>query len=253
MSHRPTLYGSRHAVSAGHYLAAPAGFSILEAGGNAVDAGCAAGMALGVLQPDIVNVAGVAPIMIYSAATREVVTIAGLGHWPRALDPSVFQREHGGTMPSGVRRTVVPAAPDAWITALARYGTMTFGEVAAAATRFARDGFVMYPFLADNIKNYAEEYRQFPSSAAIYLPNGKPPATGDLFVQRDLGASLQYVADQEIAARGDRLAGLEAARAAFYRGDIAQKIVAFHREQGGFLTAQDLADYRSPVTPPERL
>ena len=64
MSHRPTVYGTRHAVSAGHYLAASAAFSILEAGGNAIDAGCAAGIALGVLQPDLVNVAGVAPIMI---------------------------------------------------------------------------------------------------------------------------------------------------------------------------------------------
>ena len=60
---RPTLYGSRHAISAGHYLAASAGFAILEAGGNAIDAGCAAGIALGVLLPDLVNVAGVAPIM----------------------------------------------------------------------------------------------------------------------------------------------------------------------------------------------
>src|SRR5579885_2741040 len=112
MSHRPTICGTRHAVSAGHYLATTAGFAILEAGGNAVDAGCAAGIALGVLQPDIVNVAGVAPIMIYSAATREVVTIAGLGHWPRALDPTLFQREHGNKIPRGILRTVVPAAPD---------------------------------------------------------------------------------------------------------------------------------------------
>jgi len=251
--HRPSIAGTRHMISAGHYLAATAGFEVLQAGGNAIDAGCAAGIALGVVQPDIVNVAGVAPIILYSAATREVVTIAGLGGWPRALDPTIFQREHGGTMPSGVRRTVVPAAPDAWITALARYGTMRFGEVAASAIRLARDGFVMYPFLADNIKKYAEEYRRWPSSAAIYLPTGRPPATGELFVQRDLGASLQYMADQEQAARGDRLAGLEAARAAFYRGDIAQKIVAFQRAEGGFLSEQDLADYRSPVTPPEQL
>src|ERR1044072_5086607 len=78
MSHRPTLYGTRHAVSAGHYLAAAAAFSILEAGGNAIDAGCAAGMALGVLQPDLVNVAGVAPIMI-RLANGQIERLAGLG------------------------------------------------------------------------------------------------------------------------------------------------------------------------------
>ena len=79
-SSRPTLYGSRHAVSAGHYLAAAAGFAILEAGGNAIDAGCAAGIALAVLHPDEVNVAGVAPIMIRTAARdgkpAKVVTLS---------------------------------------------------------------------------------------------------------------------------------------------------------------------------------
>src|SRR5437870_13749290 len=104
-SARPTLYGSRHAVSAGHYLAAAAGFSILEEGGNAVDAGCAAGIALGVLCSFEVNVAGVAPIMIRTGR-GQVVTIAGLGHWPQSLPADLFLREHGGAIPTGILRTV---------------------------------------------------------------------------------------------------------------------------------------------------
>ena len=123
---RPTLYGSKHAVSAGHYLASAAAFSILEAGGNAIDAGCCAGMALAVLHPDEVNFAGVAPIMIRTGAGK-VVTIAGLGHWPKTFPKDLFMREYNGTQPLGVLRTVVPAAPDAWITALRDYGTMSFG------------------------------------------------------------------------------------------------------------------------------
>ena len=126
---RPTLYGTRHAVSAGHYLAAAAGFSVLEGGGNAIDAGCAAGIALGVLLPDLVNVAGVAPILIRKA-DGTVETIAGLGPWPRSIPADLFMREHGGKIPNGVLRTVVPAAPDAWITALERHGTMGFHDVA---------------------------------------------------------------------------------------------------------------------------
>src|SRR4029078_13734626 len=98
-----------------------------------VDAGFAAGIARGVVQSDLVNCAGVAPIMIYLAEKREVVTIAGLGTWPKALDPELFMREHGGKIPVGVLRTVVPAAPDAWITAPRRYGTMRFCDLAAAA------------------------------------------------------------------------------------------------------------------------
>src|ERR1041384_79494 len=134
-AHRPTIAVPRHAIAAGHYLAATAGFDILQAGGNAIDAGGAAGIAGGILQIDLVDFAGVAPIMIYHTEKREVVTIAGLGTWPKALDPELFMREHGGKIPLGGVGTVVPAAPDAWITALRRYGTMSFGEVAAAAVR----------------------------------------------------------------------------------------------------------------------
>jgi gamma-glutamyltranspeptidase/glutathione hydrolase len=252
-SHRPTIAVTRHAIAAGHYLAATAGFDILQAGGNAIDAGCAAGIALGVLQSDLVDVAGVAPIILYLADRQEVVTIAGLGPWPKALDPQLFMREHGGKIPKGVLRTVVPAAPDAWITALRRYGTMSFGEVAAAAIRLARDGFPMYPLMAESLKRHAEDHRAWPSSAAIFLPNGRPPEAGELFRQTDLGASLQYMADEERAAAGrGREAGLDAARDAFYRGDIARKIVAFMKQEGGLLSAEDLAEYRSPVGPAER-
>src|SRR5438270_10643235 len=252
-AHRPAIAVTRHAIAAGHYLAATAGFDILQAGGNAIDAGVAAGIALGILQIDLVDFAGVAPIMIYHAEKREVVTIAGLGTWPKALDPELFMREHGGKIPLGVLRTVVPAAPDAWITALKRYGTMSFGEVAAAATRLARDGFAMYPLMAASLEKHAERHASWPSSAAVYLPNGKVPQPGDVFRQTDLAASLQYMADEEKAAAGrGREAGLEAARDAFYRGDIARKIVAFMKEQGGLLSVEDLAEYHSPVSPPER-
>jgi gamma-glutamyltranspeptidase/glutathione hydrolase len=246
---RPALRGTRHMVSAGHYGAAHAAFAVLEAGGNAVDAAAAGGIALGVLQPDIVNVAGVAPIML-RMADGAVQTIAGLGYWPAAADPELFVREHDGHVPESILRTVVPAAPDAWITALGRFGTMTFGEVAQAAIRFADEGFPMYPLLADMIAVRKQKYARWPSNAAIYLPGGEPPKVGDLFVQKDLARTLRYMADEETAARtrgGDRLAGLQAARDAFYKGDIARMIVAFHREQGGWLSAEDLAGYHSPV------
>ena len=251
-STRPTVSGPRHAVSAGHYLAAAAGFAILEAGGNAVDAGCAAGIALGVVQPDLVNFAGVAPIII-RMADGTLETIAGLGHWPRAMPPDVFMREHGGEIPIGVRRTVVPAAPDAWITALERHGTMGFAEVAEFAIRYARDGFAVNWLLEESLASHAAEYAQWPQNGEIYLPGGRPPRAGERFVQTDLAATIQFMADQERAAasRG-RAAGLAAARDAFYRGDIAAAIVKLQREEGGWLSAQDLADYRSRLEPAVR-
>ena len=247
---RPALMGTRHMAVAGHYAAAHAAFVVLEAGGNATDAGVAAGLALEVLQPDIVSVAGVAPIMLYDAASEQITTISGLGWWPRAADAGYFRREHGGRIPDGLRRTVVPAAPDAWITALERFGTMSFADVAAAAIRFARDGFPMYPILADMITLHESDYARWPSNAAIYLPGGRPPRTGELFVQADLAATMQFMVEEERAhLTGGRAAGLAAARDAFYKGDIAATIAAFHHGNDGWLTRQDLSEFRVAVEP----
>ena len=248
MSHRPTVYGTRHAVSAGHYLAASAGFSILEAGGNAIDAGVAAGIALGVLQPDLVNFAGVAPILI-RLADGSVESIAGLGWWPKAIPADLFMRCHAGRIPDGVLRTVVPAAPDAWITALRRHGTMRFADVAASAIRFAGEGFSVYPLLERSILSHAAEYRRWASNRAVFLPNGRAPKAGERFVQSDLAATIQFMADQDLAAGPDRLAGLAAAHHAFYRGDIARAIVRFQEQEGGYLSMSDMAEYSSAIEP----
>jgi gamma-glutamyltranspeptidase/glutathione hydrolase len=250
-AHRPTIMGTRHMVAACQYLAAEAGFRILEAGGNAIDAGVAAGISLGVVQPEYVNFAGVAPIIIYSAADDRVFTIPGLGTWPKAIARDHFKRHYAGKIPQGILRTVVPAAPDAWITALERFGTMSFGDVAQSAIGFARDGFPVYPLMSEIITEHEAEYRMFPSNVALYLPKGRPPRTGEIFVQKELAATMQYMVDQESAARHrGRAAGLAAARDAFYRGDIAQAIVKFQQENGGFLSADDLAGYRSGFDEP---
>ncbi len=250
---QPMITAGRHMISAGHYLAAEAGDAVLKAGGNVVDAGVAAGIALGVVHSDQVQFSGVAPMVIHLADRDETITIAGLGGWPRAARLETFVEQHGGTIPVGLLRTVVPAAPDAWILALERYGTLSFGDVAAAAIRYAREGFTMHPVMAHYIEKNADGYRRWPASAAIWLPGGRAPREGELFVQADLARSLQFMADEERSAspRG-RAAGLRAARDAFYLGDLAAAMVRYHRDNGGWLTADDLASYQSEIAPPVR-
>src|SRR5215468_1507711 len=165
---QPMITAARYMISSGHYLATQAGHAVLEAGGNAVDAGVAAGIALGVLHADQVQVSGVAPMIIYLAERDEAVTISGLGWWPRAARLETFLNDHAGTIPAGVLRTVVPAAPDAWILALERYGTMSFGDVAGAAIRYARDGFTVHPVMAHYIAKNSGNYGRWPDNAAIY-------------------------------------------------------------------------------------
>jgi gamma-glutamyltranspeptidase/glutathione hydrolase len=240
---------TEHAVSAGHYLAAEAGLAVLNAGGNAVDAGVASGLAIGVVQSDFVSVAGVAPTIIWHAARRELVSIDGLGTWPAAVTPDRFQREHGGVIPVGLLRTVVPAAPHAWLTALERYGSMSFAEVAHAAIRLARDGFAMYPLMAEHIAENVDGYRAWAENARIYLPGGQPPEVGRRFVQADLASTLQHMADEERARGGSREDGIAAARDAFYEGDIASTICNYHAAHGGLLTREDMAGYQVRIEP----
>jgi gamma-glutamyltranspeptidase/glutathione hydrolase len=249
-SNRPLVMGVQHVAASGHYMSAQAALEILEAGGNAIDAGVAAGLATGVLEGIHVSVAGVAPILIRIAATGEVVTISGLGTWPAAASAQYFIERHGGKIPAGVERTVMPAAPDAWITALERWGTMSFAEVARPAIRIAREGFPVYQHMANFLRTNEASIKRYPSTAAIYYPGGKTPDIGDVFLQSDLAASLQFMADEDRAAsKGGRLAGLAAARDCFYRGDIAKKIIAFHESQGSLVTSADLAGFRVGVEP----
>ncbi|MDP6875697.1 MAG: gamma-glutamyltransferase [Alphaproteobacteria bacterium] len=246
-AYRPSLRGRRHMTSAGHYLAAQASFQVMEAGGNAIDGGVAAGMALGVVQSELVGVGGVAPIIIYSAEEDRVVSISGLGTWPAATDPEFFAREYPDSVPEGILRCIVPGAPAAWIMALERYGSMTFGEVAAASIKLAREGFAMYALMAELLEEKAEKYARWEANAEIYLPGGRTPKVGENFRQEDLGKTLQYMADCEAAAGGDRVNGLRAAHDAFYKGDIARKISAYHEDKGGLIRMEDMANFQVEV------
>jgi len=223
---------------------------ILEAGGNAVDAGVAAGITLGVVHCELVNVAGVAPIILKMADSDEVITIDGLGTWPAAASSEYFAREHEGQIPEGILRTVIPAAPAAWIKALERFGTISFSEASAAAIRAARDGFATFELLSEFISTHEDRYRRFAPNTEIYLSRGRPPKVGETFIQRDLADTLTYMANQESASRGSRVDGLKAARDAFYVGDIAVTIGNFHAQNNGFLTREDLAGYEVRFEPP---
>jgi gamma-glutamyltranspeptidase/glutathione hydrolase len=244
--HRPTstaqVIGGRWAVAAGHALASQAAAQILGAGGNAIDAGVAAGLTLGVVHPDMVSVAGVAPALVHVAATGETWQVSGVGPYPRASTLEYFRKRHGGQIPPGLARTVVPAAPDVWCTALERWGTMSFADIASAATHHARHGFPVSRFSAYNLARSADKYARWPSSA-IYLKDGRAFRPGEALVQAELADTLERMAVAERRAGGDRAAGVRAARDEFYRGETARRIAEFHRANDGPLALGDLSDF----------
>jgi hypothetical protein len=225
-------------ISAGHSLAAAAGYRILEDGGNAIDAGVASGIVINTVLPENTSFGGVAPIMIYDAAADEVVTISGLGRWPRKASAEFFIEQAGGEIPVGILRSIVPAAADAWLTALERYGTMSFEQVVTPALELAEDGMPfpapVHRALRADLDSDASVVRRWPSTSAVFLPDGRLPAVGERFRQPDLARTFgRMVAAERSAAAGGREEAVRAARDLFYRGEIAKEMAAFSEQEGG--------------------
>src|SRR3954470_14178349 len=128
---RPNVRGRRGAISAGHHLAALAGQRILDKGGNAIDAGVTAGICIGILLPDLVNIGGVAPIILHHAKSGQTQTISGLGRWPQAATIDTVRDPETGNIGRGLKSCVTPAAMDAWLLALDQFGTLSLGEILA--------------------------------------------------------------------------------------------------------------------------
>jgi gamma-glutamyltranspeptidase/glutathione hydrolase len=246
---RPAVLGTKHMVSSSHYLASLAGLRMFPRGGNAVDAGVAAGIALNVVEPHLTSFGGVAPIMVQGPGMAEPETIDGLGRWPRSLDLAMYRSIHGDDMPLGMPRVVTPGAPDAWLTALARYGRLSLADVLAPAIELC-DGFPVFPRLAQSLAMWEERIREWPTTTAVFLPGGRPPRAGEVLVQRELGDLFRRLIAVERAhdTRG-RAAAIMAARDAFYLGEIAREMASFCEAEGGALTLDDLAKYRATIGP----
>jgi gamma-glutamyltranspeptidase / glutathione hydrolase len=250
-SERPPIQARHYAVASGHYLATEAAMRIFRQGGNAIDAGIAAGICIDVLLPDLCSFGGVAPIIIHHARSGETLSISGLGKWGKSASLQHFIDHEDGKLPVGAKRSIVPGAPDAWLTALARYGKLTFADVVQPAIELCEGGFVVYPSLHRNIAKAHANVSRWPSTSAIFLHDAQAPAIGSVLYQHDLARTFRRMAAAEAAVDSrSRVAGIDAARDEFYRGDIGKEIAHFIQSEGGFVDEDDLASFRSEIEEP---
>ncbi len=262
MSQRPTLLCPRGMVVAEHYLAAEAGLRMLHRGGNAVDAAVAATLVEGVVNPHMHTFGGELSALVYTAHDRRVLAVNGNTKAPRAATIDWFRAYGLALIPmAGVLAAGPPAAPHALLTTLARAGTMHFADVVAPALALAEDGFPLHPALSGpapahllgdfSLTGCAELFRTtWPTSGAIYLPGGTVPEVGTLLTNPDLGRTFrQLIAAEDGALAHGRAHGLQAAIDAFYRGEIAERIVAHVRAHEGLLAIADLHEFRSEIEP----
>ncbi|MDE2883078.1 MAG: gamma-glutamyltransferase, partial [Acidobacteriota bacterium] len=165
---RPRVMGTNGVISSGHYLATQAGYDVLRAGGNAFDAGVAAGMALKVVKMDYAGWTGVAPLLVYSAAEDRVLTRVGAGTSP-ALATLDYFLEHGK---SPINNALIPADVDVWLAALDRFGTISFSEAAQPALRIAEEGYHLYKMQKRMIEDHQDGILAFPYNRDFWFPNG---------------------------------------------------------------------------------
>ncbi|HWN99022.1 MAG TPA: gamma-glutamyltransferase family protein [Blastocatellia bacterium] len=250
---RPVVRGKRGAVAAGHPLAAEAGLRLLQQGGNAVDAGCATILAGSVIEFSHFSFGGEVPIIIKTANGAPTV-INGQGIAPRLATRAFFldPARKGAIPSSGILPATVPAVLDAVVTSLDRFGTKSLAEVMQPALELA-DGFPIDELRASYIEKTRKIFEPWPTSAKLFLPNGRVPKPGEIFSQPDLARTLREIvnAERASASRG-RHAALMAARDYFYKGPIAKRISAFSEANGGLLRAADFAAFHARVEEPAK-
>jgi gamma-glutamyltranspeptidase/glutathione hydrolase len=251
---RPVLQGTLGMVAAGHYLAAAIGLQQLERGGNAVDAGVAAGFALSLLKPQSVGIGGEVPILIHLKDQARSLAVNGQGWAPRAATIDWFRSRRISLIPSdGFLPATVPGQFGAWCTALREFGTARLADVLGPAVDLAEGGFPMYTALANQVHKMRERFStEWPTSAAIYLSDGTVPPDGTLMRNPDWARTLKGAIDASLKAP-DRETGIQAAMEYFYAGPVAEQAVEFCARNAfldgsgevhtGLLSREDFAEY----------
>jgi gamma-glutamyltranspeptidase/glutathione hydrolase len=243
-AHRPSVPGIHGLVTAGHPLAAMAGLQILMKGGNAIDAAVAVGAALNMMEPQMNGIGGNGFMTVYDKKSGHVYSLAMAGATPKGMKAADMTPE---TLDWGMTAGIVPGNLGGYVTALERFGTMSLADVFASGIDYAEHGYPIDPSLAAAISRARAKLEAFPTTAKVFLPNGRAPEPGELFRNPDLAATLRKVVEAEQSAlkqKKTRAQALEAAFDRFYKGDIAQELDRFFKENHGVMTAADLAAYR---------
>lgn len=253
---KPPLHGKHWMAITGKPLAATAGAMIFSQGGNAVDASCAM-LAATCTMWDVLSWGGETQALIYNPKTKKVIAINAMGVAPTGATAEFFKGKGMSYPPEfGPLAATTPGTAGGLMTMLAEYGTLSLKEVLAPAMQLA-DGYPIEAQTANSIERSKAEIKKWPYSTKVFLPHlgqkREAPDAGEIFVQKDLLATLQKLVDAEQQAlkKGrNRREAIYAAYDRFYKGDIAKEIARSTQEQGGLITEQDLANWKVKIEEP---
>lgn len=256
---RPEIRGTFGVATSTHWIASSVGMSILEKGGNAFDAAVATALTLQVVEPHLNGPAGDMPAIFYSATTGKVKVLCAQGVAPKAATIAHYKKLGLTLIPgSGLLATVVPGAFDGWMLMLRDHGTMTLRDVMQPAIDYARDGHPMLPRVAGTIAGLADFFaEEWPTSAAVWTPNGAAPKPHALFKNPDFATTYDRLA----SSKGEtREAQIDAARTEWREGFVADAIFDYLKDahvmdvseakHSAVLAPSDMADWRASYEAP---
>jgi gamma-glutamyltranspeptidase/glutathione hydrolase len=257
---RPEILGTFGMVTSTHWLASTAAMGILEKGGNAFDAAAAAGFVLQIVEPHLNGPGGEVPVLFYSAERDAVSVLCGQGVTPATMTHGALAALGLDVVPgTGLLPAVVPGAFGAWMTLLRDYGQLPLDEVLGYAIGYAEHGYPVVPRMSASIMAISDFFkREWPTSAEQWLVDGQAPRPNARFANPAIAATYKRVL-AEASTVADRSEQCERARKVFYEGFVAEAVDDFFRNNEvldtsgrrnrGFLTGQDLADWKATYEP----
>jgi gamma-glutamyltranspeptidase/glutathione hydrolase len=224
-------------VATSEPLAVEVGLEVLKRGGNAIDAAVAAGAMIGLTEPMSCGIGGDLFAIVWDAKSQQLFGLNASGRAPYRANRSVFAERQLAEIPTyGPLSWSVPGCVDGWDQLLKRFGTRSLGELLQPAIRTATDGFRVSPIIGRSWIASESLLSRWPDTARVYMPGGQAPGPGTVFRNPDLAATYRLIA--------------EGGRDAFYRGAIAQEIVAASAKVGGLFELRDFSDHTSDWVEP---
>jgi gamma-glutamyltranspeptidase / glutathione hydrolase len=234
---RSMIVAEHGIVATSQPLAAQAGLDVLKRGGNAADAAVAAGAVMGVVEPMSCGIGGDLFVIYWDDKTKKLYGLNASGRSPYQLTRDVFAKQGLDQIPDeGPLSWSVPGCVSGWNDLLARFGTRPLGELLEPAIGYAEHGFPVSEIIAADWKLAEPELLHIPTSAACFLPGGHAPGPGTIFRNPGLAKSLRLIA--------------KGGRDAYYRGPLAEAIVAYSQSVGGLFSSADFADHTSTWVDP---
>jgi gamma-glutamyltranspeptidase/glutathione hydrolase len=258
---RPVIDGTFGVVTSTHWIGTAVGMGILERGGNAFDAAVATAFTLQVVEPHLNGPGGDVPVIVYDTRRRKVEVVCGQGPAPAAATIEKYRSFGLDIIPgTGLLAACVPGTFETWMLLLRDYGTMRLADVLSPAIHYA-EGHPLLERASFTIGTVADMFRKYwPTSAAVYLPNGDVPKPRQMFANKVLAEIYSRILREAGSIGGGREQQIEHARKMWSQGFVAEAIDRFCRTQEvmdvsghrnpGVLTADDMARWQPTIEEP---